>query len=62
MTEEIIRYQELFRIVKILLLAEVITISKLRNTYNYITHANFNRNYSKINIKLNSSYSFRDQN
>ena len=44
-----------FWIEKILFLAKVIALSNLKNTYNYIAQANFNRDFPKI---IFSSYNF----
>ena len=37
---------------KILFLAKVISLSNLKNTYNYIAYVNFNRDFPKINFKM----------
>ena len=37
---------------KILFLARVIEFSNPKNTCNYIAHANFNRDFPKINFKI----------
>ena len=37
---------------KILFLARVIAFLNLKNTYNYIVHANFNRDFLKMNFKI----------
>ena len=56
-------YQELFiyRMKNILFLVKVIALSNLKNTYNYIAHAKFNRDSRKLTSKSISSYIFYDK-
>ena len=49
--KENVSHQELFQNEKLLFLAKVIEFSNRENTYNYIAHANFNRDSPKIYLK-----------